>query len=152
MGYITRHSDPAYCSMFPDVAKWPIHIQVGLECVMAQLFPWLVVRWELKWKIVVSADFGRFCKYCIINIWSFRVVKEIVKIRLMPYEFVIISVIICDERKYGKRLILRNKCSLQNIDYHNFCIRVLLKCQWCGTGGALCWCVHEATGANHCQR
>ncbi|KAK4306479.1 hypothetical protein Pmani_021704 [Petrolisthes manimaculis] len=29
MGYITRHSDPAYCSMFPDVAKWPIHIQVA---------------------------------------------------------------------------------------------------------------------------
>ncbi|XP_047495766.1 serine-rich adhesin for platelets-like isoform X6 [Penaeus chinensis] len=28
-GYITRHCDPAYCSMFPDVSKWPIHIQVA---------------------------------------------------------------------------------------------------------------------------
>lgn len=28
-GYITRHCDPAYCAMFPDVSKWPIHIQVA---------------------------------------------------------------------------------------------------------------------------
>ncbi|XP_071527308.1 uncharacterized protein RhoGAP93B isoform X2 [Panulirus ornatus] len=28
-GYIARHCDPAYCSMFPDVSKWPIHIQVA---------------------------------------------------------------------------------------------------------------------------
>ncbi|CAL4096762.1 unnamed protein product, partial [Meganyctiphanes norvegica] len=27
--YISRHCDPAYCTMFPDVAKWPIHIQVA---------------------------------------------------------------------------------------------------------------------------
>ncbi|XP_069954957.1 serine-rich adhesin for platelets isoform X2 [Cherax quadricarinatus] len=28
-GYIARHCDPAYCAMFPDVSKWPIHIQVA---------------------------------------------------------------------------------------------------------------------------
>ncbi|XP_045112239.1 serine-rich adhesin for platelets-like isoform X25 [Portunus trituberculatus] len=28
-GYISRHCDPAFCSMFPDVSKWPIHIQVA---------------------------------------------------------------------------------------------------------------------------
>ncbi|KAK7058716.1 Rho GTPase activating protein 39, partial [Halocaridina rubra] len=28
-GYITRHCDPQFCAMFPDIAKWPIHIQVA---------------------------------------------------------------------------------------------------------------------------
>lgn len=31
-GYIAKHCDPAYQTMYPEISKWPIHIQVSSLC------------------------------------------------------------------------------------------------------------------------